>query len=137
MKSFSELLIISSNVQTGSFPDGDYTLSVIGLGDIAFAGEAKLAFLVKHFSVFIQTDKALYKADDLVRFRLFAVDANTLPYSVKVSPAVSIFTPSGVLVKKYVNVSFVQGRYEDEFQLASDPVIGDWKIRMESEGQVS
>lgn len=111
-------------MQTENFPNGDYILSVTGGDNFEFAGEAKLGYLVKNFSVFIQTDKALYKADDLMRFRLFAVDANTLPYEVKASPVVSIFNPSNILVKKYSNVTFLKGRYEGEFQLASDPLVG-------------
>lgn len=122
--------------QTANFPPADYKLSVTGLNSFQFSGEKKLSFVVKQFSIFVQTNKAIYKANDLIQFRLFAVNSQTLPYSVNGPTIITITDPSNNKIKEFSNVTFVKGKYENELLLSSAPKLGSWTISVEAEGQV-
>lgn len=84
----------------------------------------------------IQTDKELYRAEDLIRYRLFAFDADTRPTDVPQSAVISIIDPSGFTLTNITNPVFVKGRYGDELQLPGIVTIGLWTIRVLIEGQV-
>ena len=87
--------------------------------------------------MFIQTDKALYKGDDIVKFRVFAVDFKTLSYAVKGVSTVTITDPSGKKVKEFSKVAFVKGKYGSQLSLTSEPALGTWQITVQAEGEVS
>lgn len=127
--------ILNSHFQAEHFPPGFYQVSAIGL-NLDFRGVKNIEYQTKHFSAFIQTDKAIYKADDVIRFRLFAVNSQSLPYSVKGNPEVTIRDPSGNKVKQFSNITFVKGKYENEFLVSSSPPLGSWSVVADIEGQV-
>jgi CD109 antigen len=112
-------------------------LTAIGQKNLEFYGEKKLTYLEKRFSIFIQTDKAIYKADDVIHFRVFAINPNSSPYSVKGNPEVTIKDPSGNKIKQMTNVTFVKGKYESELLLSSSPPLGSWSIIADVEGEVN
>ena len=87
--------------------------------------------------MFIQTDKALYKGDDIVKFRVFAVDFKTMSYAVKGVPTVTVTDPAGNKVKEFSKVIFVKGKYESQLSLTSEPALGTWQITVQAEGEVS
>ena len=95
-----------------------------------------IEYQTKRFSAFIQTDKAIYKADDVIRFRVFAVNSQSLPYSVKGNPEITIKDTSGNKIKQYSNITFVKGKYENEFLLSSSPPLGSWSVVADIEGEV-
>lgn len=99
-------------------------------------GENDLVYLQKYFSVFIQTSKAIYKADDVLRFRAFAINAQSLPYSIKGLVEVTINDPDNNKVKHFSNVTFSKGKYESEMLFSSAPKLGSWSIVVEAEGEV-
>lgn len=123
--------------QTKSFPVGDYSLSAVGLGKFVFSGSQPLTYVTKHFSVFIQTDKAIYKADDTIHIRLIAIDSKTLPYKVIGPVTLTISDPSSIKIKQFSNVTFVNGKHENELLLSSAPKVGTWTISMEAEHEVN
>lgn len=90
-----------------------------------------LIFVKTQFSTFIQTDKAMYKAGDLINFRVFAVDSETRPYNLN-SAVVTIFDSTDIKIKIFPNVTFVKGTYENSLQLSESPSLGNWRIRIES-----
>lgn len=122
--------------QSQNFPLGNYQLSAVGIKGLTFSDESDLTYISKHFSIFVQTNKAIFKADDVVLFRLFAVNSLSLPYSVQGIPVVTITDPSNNKVKQFANVTFVKGKYENQLSLSSAPQTGSWKISIEAEGEV-
>ena len=58
---------------------GQYRLNAEGLSGIDFRNERPLSFVDKNASIFVQSDKAIYKPGDLVRFRILVLDQNLKP----------------------------------------------------------
>ena len=64
----------------GDLSSGDYHLSVSGVGpSLEFKNITALRFEPKSYSVFIETDRAIYKPGDLVQFRVIVVNPNLRP----------------------------------------------------------
>lgn len=72
---------------------GQYKITAEGLTGIVFKNETIISLNAKNASVFIQTDKAIYKPGDLVRFRVLVLDPNLKPLSVN-GPMVVFITVS-------------------------------------------
>lgn len=96
----------------------------------------ELIFEKTEFSIFIQTDKPIYKAGDLVKFRVFSVDSETKPYNLN-SAVVTVLDSNGVKLKSSTNVTFIKGKYENSLQLSNGPTLGDWNIQVEADVLVS
>lgn len=95
-----------------------------------------IRFLPKLYHVIIQTDKELYKAEDAIRFRLFAFDSDTRPVVIQGPTVISIIDPEGFTIRNITNVAFAHGRYKNEFQLSNFVTTGVWIIRAFVENQV-
>ena len=65
----------------GDLNPGDYHLSVSGSGGGlgSFRNITSLRFEPKSYSVFIETDREIYKPGDLVQFRVIVVNPNLRP----------------------------------------------------------
>lgn len=74
---------------TGYMESGQYRLNAEGLSGIDFRNERPLSFVAKNASIFVQSDKAIYKPGDLVRFRILILDHNLKP--VPSQEAINIF----------------------------------------------
>lgn len=81
----------------------------------------------KKLSVLVQTDKAIYKPGDKVRFRIILVNGDLKPYIAK-TVEVFITDATSNRIKQYDSVSFVKGVADLELQLSEEPVIGIWGI---------
>lgn len=57
-------------------PLADYVLYAEGLKGMEFKNEIGLNFNRTQFNTFIQTDKRLYKADDMLKFRIIFLDGD-------------------------------------------------------------
>lgn len=88
------------------------------------------------FQILIQTDKQLYQAEDLIRFRLFALDADTRPVNVLGSTVVKIINRQGFIMTQFDNVTFVKGRFAGDFQLGIIVPTGTWIIRVQVDKEV-
>lgn len=64
---------------TGFMQPGQYRLNAEGLSGIDFRNERPINLVSKNASVFVQSDKAIYKPGDLVRFRILVLDYNLKP----------------------------------------------------------
>lgn len=95
-----------------------------------------LQFLPRLYHIIIQTDKELYKAEDLLRFRLFAFDTDTLPVDVTGPKSLTIVDPLGFTIRNVTDFDFVKGRYYDEMQLSAFITYGVWVIRIQVDEQV-
>lgn len=68
-------------IDTGYMAPGNYKLIAEGLRGIeGFRDDAYLTFLPKNTSILLQSDKAIYKPGDLVRFRVLVLDMNMKPH---------------------------------------------------------
>lgn len=74
---------------TGYMASGQYRLNAEGLSGIDFRNERPLSFVDKNASIFVQSDKAIYKPGDLVQFRILVLDQNLKP--VPSQEAINIF----------------------------------------------
>jgi CD109 antigen len=109
----------------------DYKLKAEGISGLGFNNETSLNFISKSFSVLVQTDKAIYKPGDTIKFRVLALDANTKPLIVNKEMAIHITDAKGNRIKQWKDVSTAKGVYSNELELSSQPVLGDWKIVVE------
>lgn len=106
------------------------------LSGIEFDKGVDLDLNTKKFSVFVQTDKSIYKPGDKVQFRVLVLDSSTRPYFTK---DVKIYITDGGRnrIKQYQDINLVKGVYQNEFQLSDSPVLGIWHINMEVDGEVN
>ncbi|XP_052795598.1 CD109 antigen-like isoform X2 [Mya arenaria] len=114
-----------------SLPDGEYTMTLTGnSGDLElFRNSSSLQYMEKGFSIFIQTDKAIYKPGQLVQFRAFS----TLPSLDTLDQNMNIFIydPHENRIGQWLNVSGDQGVYQGSLQLADRLPLGDWTIQVD------
>lgn len=61
---------------TGYMEPGSYKLSAEGLTGLVFHNEKELSLVMKNASIFVQSDKAIYKPGDTVKFRILILDIN-------------------------------------------------------------
>lgn len=114
-------------------PIGEYRLHVKTLsGD--FSKVISLGMNTKSHSVFVQTDKSIYKPSDKVQFRVLALDADMKPLS---NGKVQVYITDGGQnrVKQFDNVAFVKGVFESALKLSDSPVLGEWKVHVELESK--
>lgn len=83
----------------------------------------------KKYSVFVQTDKSIYKPADKVQFRVLVLDSNTKPFPTS---DVKIFITDGGKnrVKQISDVKLVKGVFQSELELSDSPVMGTWMIHV-------
>lgn len=116
-------------------PGSQYKLVAEGLTGIVFKNETNINLNGKSFSTYIQTDKAIYKPGDTIRFRVLVLDANTKPAPIMGDMKVFIQDGNSNRVKQYANVTTTKGVYSDELQLSDFPVLGDWSINVDVNGE--
>jgi CD109 antigen len=83
----------------------------------------------KKNSVFVQTDKSMYKPSDNIQFRVLVLDAQTKPLD---DAKVEIFISDGAenRIKQFDNPQFNKGVFQNELQLSDLPIMGTWKIHV-------
>ncbi|XP_070198324.1 CD109 antigen-like [Littorina saxatilis] len=110
-------------------PEGIYHLQLDGAGGIIFSNSTTIHLAPITHLTFIQTDKKIYKAGQLIRFRVLAVDKDLLPR--KVPKNITIENPhQSALAKFYCDGT--KAVYENTYQLTEFPGLGNWKIVVKS-----
>ncbi|CAG2164131.1 unnamed protein product, partial [Oppiella nova] len=122
------------NLEIGEWSKGNYKLIVGGRGAFQFKNETSLEYQQKSYSVFIQTDKAIYKPGQLVQFRAIVVNPSLVP-SVTGALDIYIKDAKGNRIKQWTRVFTSKGVVSQELQLSEQPVLGDWTIFVEVLGQ--
>lgn len=109
--------------------EGDYKLDVKSLTGDFFERSVDLDLNSKKYSVFVQTDKSIYKPADKVQFRILVLDFNTRPFP---ATNIKVYISDGDQnrIKQYTDVRLQKGVYQDELQLSDSPVMGNWKIHV-------
>ncbi|XP_058816280.1 thioester-containing protein 1 allele R1-like, partial [Topomyia yanbarensis] len=118
----------------GDIAQGDYSLVAEGLSGFLFKNDSSLNYQPKSFSVFVQTDKAIYKPGDTVRFRVLVLDPNTKPLQKVDSVKIHITDGKSNRIKQWHDAKLVKGVFESELPLSSAPVLGRWLINVEALG---
>ena len=115
--------------------EGDYIIEVKSVTGDKFESFKKLHMNTKRFSVFIQTDKSVYKPSDNVKFRIMVLDSETKPFKFD---SIDVYITDGGdnRIKQYESVDkkFTKGVYQNELQLSDSPVMGTWKIHVKVNG---
>lgn len=94
------IVLVSLLFKIGDIQPGSYRLTVQGNGGVTFQSSSPLKYIKKSYSVFIQTDKAVYKPGSKILFRALilnsefkpSIDARTKPFTVHISVSSLQFT---------------------------------------------
>ncbi|NWT63660.1 CD109 protein, partial [Prunella himalayana] len=115
---------------------GNYELLVEGRagGRHIFSNRTSLMFMSKSTSVFIQTDKSMYKPGQDVLLRVVTVYPDLKPYQVSLN--IYIRDPRKKLIQQWLMEEGDLGVVSKKFQLSTNPPLGDWSIEVEVNGQV-
>lgn len=115
-------------------PAGDYSIFVKSPEANNFTKEVRLNMNTKEASVFVQTDKSIYKPADKVNFHVVVLSDEMKPReNVKVD--VFITDGSDNRIKQFDDVQLKKGVYKGELQLSDLPVMGVWKINVVCDGK--
>lgn len=122
----------------GNSLPGDYKLRVeMNLneinGGIPTVKESPLIFLQRSMTIFITTDKPIYKQGQVVKFRCLPITTALRAFSDSVD--VFIRDPNNNLIKRWLSRQTNLGAVSLEFQLSNQPVYGRWKIEVIAQGQ--
>ncbi|OCT69759.1 uncharacterized protein LOC379686 isoform X2 [Xenopus laevis] len=80
-------------------------------------------------NLFIQTDKAVYKPGQTVRFRVVSLNENLQPGEGQV-PTIELQDPGKNRIGQWLNTSLQQGIAELSLPLSSEPSFGEYSIRV-------
>lgn len=110
-------------------PTSDCTFSAINDGgEVVVYHVVELLIPEKTVSIFIQTDKPVYKPGDVLRFRVVVVDIETKPVTNIKTIEVLIQNKDGNSVRHWTFAKLNKGIFETSYQMAATPVLGTWTI---------
>nr|XP_022294874.1 CD109 antigen-like [Crassostrea virginica] len=111
---------------------GSYKLKVQGTHGLMFTNETDLYYESKSVSIFIQTDKAIYKPGSIVHFRVFAIHPNMSLFSGSMD--IVIYDPNRNKIKEIFGARDFTGVVTNFLEIDSKPVLGDWNISVTAHG---
>uniref|UniRef100_A0A646QE55 TEP1-F n=1 Tax=Hemiscolopendra marginata TaxID=943146 RepID=A0A646QE55_9MYRI len=117
-------------LKVGNWKYPSYHLNVEGSGGIVFNKTESVNFNSKLYSVFIQTDKAIYQPGQIVHFRAIVTNSTLQPLSP--DALVYVSDSQGNRIKQWKNITFDRGVYSGDLQLSDQVVLGDWKISVDT-----
>ncbi|XP_035209732.1 CD109 antigen-like, partial [Stegodyphus dumicola] len=125
-------------VPTTSVP-GVYKLRVEGningvLGGTAFINETLLTFSQRSMTIFIQTDRPIYKQGQTVRFRAFPITTHLKAFPDAVD--IYMLDPNRTIVRRWLSRQTNQGAVSLEYPLSQQPVYGKWTLQVIAQGQI-
>ncbi|XP_011686942.1 PREDICTED: CD109 antigen-like isoform X7 [Wasmannia auropunctata] len=111
----------------GETTPGKYKLTARGLSGIDFFKSKDIEYVHKSYSVFIQTDRAIYKPGHKVMFRCIILDSRLRP-SIVGPKDVYIVDGDGNRIKQWIRPPVTHGIFGSELELSHSPVLGKWKL---------
>ncbi|XP_015181620.1 PREDICTED: CD109 antigen-like isoform X2 [Polistes dominula] len=114
-------------LEIGDTSPGHYTLFARGLTGIQFSNSTELQYVHKSYSVFIQTDRAIYKPGNKVMFRCLILDSRLRP-SLTRQVDIHITDGANNRIKQWERPQITRGVFSGELELSMSPVLGTWKI---------
>ncbi|KAF0289583.1 CD109 antigen [Amphibalanus amphitrite] len=118
----------------GDLGPGRYNLTAAGQGGLSFQNTTALEYVHKSYSVFIQTDKAIYKPGDLVRFRAVVLNPSLRPHTAGNLNA-WVTDGKGNRIQQWDRQFTTNGVFTNSIQLSDQPVLGDWNLTIDVLGQ--
>lgn len=117
---------------------GEYKLRVEGkyekaFGGIAFLNETRLTFSQRSMTIFVQTNKPVYKQGDLVQFRAIPITTELKGFDNAVD--VYMLDPNRHIMRRWLSRQSNLGTVSLEYKLSDQPVYGEWIIRVVAQGQ--
>ncbi|XP_054577628.1 CD109 antigen isoform X2 [Eptesicus fuscus] len=124
--SFKTLILPSLPLKS---EDEIYELRVTGRAqdELLFSNSTRLSFDRKRMTVFVQTDKTLYKPKQEVKFRVVTLFSDFKPAKTPVN--IRIMDPKSNLIQQWLSEQSDLGVISKTFQLSSHPILGDWSIQ--------
>lgn len=111
-------------------PQDRYALIVLICGTRVADPQLELSAFRRPLSVYLQTDKPLYKPAQTVHTRLFGLYPNLTSTSRPIT--YEVYDPSGNIVLREQNQQMeATGVYHLNISLSSRPPLGNWKIKAE------
>ncbi|XP_073451712.1 alpha-2-macroglobulin-like [Aquarana catesbeiana] len=80
-------------------------------------------------SLLIQSDKAVYKPGQTVKFRILSINEDLQPKDI-VLPVIELQDPGKNRIGQWLNVSLGHGMAELSLPLSSEPTLGEYSIRV-------
>lgn len=115
------LRIDALNVTSG------YKFVAEGLSGFVFKNESELKVQSKNVSIFIQTDKSIYKPGETIKFLVVVLDLALKPVDLGAVPlSIHITDPEKNRIKQWLNVELTKGVFSGDIALSDQPVLGDW-----------
>lgn len=117
--------------------EGIYKLKIEGrteTDEVVFSNETQLVFSQRSITIFVQTDKPIYKQGQIVKFRTVPITTDLKPFSDALD--VYMLDPNGIVVKRWLSKQTNLGSVSIEYPLSTQPVLGNWTIRVLAQGQV-
>lgn len=107
-----------------------YKFIAEGLSGLRFRNESQLRVQLKNHSILIQTDKAIYKPGETIKFRILVLDDKLRPVALATNDRFSIHITDSEKnrIRQWINVETTKGVFTSEIQLSEQPVLGDWTI---------
>ncbi|KAL4122063.1 hypothetical protein QTP88_014463 [Uroleucon formosanum] len=142
----SDLSIIKEGIQEtllllvpATSVTGDYKLRVEGLydgiiGGYAFNNETRLNFSQRSMTIFIQTDKPIYKQSDIVYFRAIPINTELKAFDNPVD--VYILDPNRFIMRRWLSRQSNFGCVSLNYEMSDQPVFGEWTIQVVAQGQI-
>ncbi|XP_076755631.1 CD109 antigen isoform X1 [Xylocopa sonorina] len=113
--------------EIGDIIPGKYQLIARGLSGIEFSDSKSIEYVLKSYSVFIQTDRAIYKPGNKVMFRCILLNSRLRPTLERLVD-IHITDGKGNRVKQWTRPPVTHGIFNGEVELSEFPVLGTWRI---------
>ncbi|XP_055917708.1 thioester-containing protein 1 allele R1-like [Eupeodes corollae] len=111
--------------------DGFYNLFAEGISGIEFKNSSRLNYAAEHLSIFIQTDKEIYKPGDEIKYRILVLDKNMLPVNNIKQIEVQIYDGDHNRITHLLNsLTLIKSAAMSQLQLSKSPVLGTWSIEV-------
>lgn len=105
------------------------TFSAIDVGgSITVNHKVELMFPTKTLSIFVLTDKPVYKLGDEIRLRVVVVDITTRPVKHINSVKIYLEDSDGYSRRRWTQAKLRTGMFEAAYQLSSSATVGTWTI---------
>lgn len=79
----------------------------------------------------VQSDKAIYKPQDIVHYRVLIMDANLKPALNYGRVHITIRDAGNNVIRKYTDVRLVSSVYANDLLLSDYPKFGEWSVEVE------